>query len=63
MATCDIIVTNQPQHEAQAVLFGGDQDTVLWDECRLIWDSASLVTSDAAESEVPPIESQMKGSC
>ena len=56
MASYQTILTSQPQHDAPAALLVKDQDTVLWNECRLIWDSASLVLPDAKESEVMPTD-------
>jgi len=48
----ETFLTRTPQEKAIDVLTGDSQDTILWDECRLIWSSADLVSSDAGPDEV-----------
>ena len=56
-------MTSQLQREAQAKLFGRDQHNMIWSECRLIWNSASLVNANAAEAEVPLDSSYVRAKC
>ena len=51
----DTIVYNasdDPTAMAIAMLLDQGRNVPLWDDCRFIWDSASLLSSAAAESEV-----------
>ncbi|KAL2036847.1 hypothetical protein N7G274_010390 [Stereocaulon virgatum] len=50
MSSVRTILTTQPDSEARAILYGDTSINIIWSDCRLIWDSASLVT-EAAEHE------------
>ena len=63
MASYKAIMTSQLQHEAQAKFFGKDQHNMIWSECGLIWDCASLVNSNATEAEVPLNGLYVKAKC
>ncbi|KAL8740776.1 MAG: hypothetical protein Q9190_006553 [Brigantiaea leucoxantha] len=52
MGIVEIIRTSQPKARAQEVLARDGHNQILWDECRLIWDSTSLASADAREPEV-----------
>ncbi|KAL8916453.1 MAG: hypothetical protein Q9172_006297 [Xanthocarpia lactea] len=46
------VKTKQPKLDAQSQIHLDGRNTILWDQCRLIWDSSSLVSSTAGSSEV-----------
>lgn len=46
--------TAEPQCKALGILLDAGENTILWDDCRLIWDSASLVSSGTKSDEVRP---------
>lgn len=51
MASSESIASAQPWNKAVAVVFK-DGNSISWGDCRLIWDSTSLVSSDDDSSEV-----------
>jgi hypothetical protein len=52
MSSVRAILTTQPDREARAILYKDTSTNILWSECRLIWDSASLISTEAGGSEV-----------